>query len=831
MVRRKCFKVELPLTSNVELPLTSTRDLPLYEKWRALPRSYWRMLSFPPEMEARWGNEQVRRQKFMVRMSSVVLVIYLVIYLVTYQREAGFENGKWFAGVSVLILSTVFSCSLTFHPGISYDQLEIVSGVGCLLIVVMITLVMSNSRQVVLQEDDQAILNGGIGEAFYLLIQALITVTFHAGSLVRARRAWLVTCCSVFFVIIIQADELLFDCSFLVYRLNYSSVEVWAVDESETTTGKIDAWLQLRKTVLFFLYSVLGVVCWSGQCLQETAQRTAFERMVALEVANEAQRREAAVQHKRDRDLAATIFHEVRNPLNGVVAHLRLGWLLKREAAAAAAAAACSAGGPDALDEHISGALGSAEVAIEFLNTLTQVEKLDASAATLHPTRQQLGALLERSANVVRAQLQPGVTLRTQLPPAALVVLVDGTVLTQVLINLLSNAVRHTCHGTITLACVPVGANQGLGRFQFSVSDTGSGVAHDIKDNLFDRYRSIGGVGLGLHLTYRQVKSMGATIEVESPVAAAAAAAANDGAAPPVDGGVSGRSSSRRCSTSSTRSSTSSTSSSTQHKQQGPGTRFHFVIKLPLIKDNLAGANGSGGGAEATNGGGGAVANGTAEGRPAGGARNGAATNGAAEMAPLPEGLRVLVSDDVKTNRKLLRAAFERHCDASWSVSEARSGEEAIAMCEATPFDLIVMDEVFEAQGGGISANGPDQRLMLGSEAIAQIRRGEAEWAKRYPEAAARPASIISCSGNNAGTDHVVPTGADLVWTKPFPDFTNGEMQRQLSKLLARWLPAPAAGLELEAPDRQPLELNAEELCVEENLMRARSYDASMYRV
>ena len=78
----------------------------------------------------------------------------------------------------------------------------------------------------------------------------------------------------------------------------------------------------------------------------------------------------------------------------------------------------------------------------------------------------------------------------------------------------------------------------------------------------------------------------------------------------------------------------------------------------------------------------------------------------------------MLVSDGVKTNRKLLRAAFERHCAASWSVSEARNGEEAVAMCEATPFDLVVMDEVFEVQG---SADGPDQRLMRGSEAIAQI--------------------------------------------------------------------------------------------------------------
>lgn len=762
------------------MPLTTSTSQPsLHDKWRALPRSWWSMLCFPPEMEARWGREQVRRQKFMVRLCAATVLAYQVGNAI--QTVDVIEKGEWLCLVGLMIVEAATCTALTLHPRISYYHLEVICALGTLFLVVMITLLISvrmkgmpkgvilGHAKGVVQEDEVAMLSRST-EAFFMLIQALIIVGFHAGAMVRARRSWLVTLGSVIFVVAIEAAEVLYYSeNFLVYRLNHSGVDVWAVAaDSAAGIDEMSLFLKLLLGLQLFTYIVLGTICWFGQCLQETAQRTAFERMVALEVANEAQRREAAAQHKRDRDLAATIFHEVRNPLNGVVAHLRLASLLKREAATSATATAAAGwggggggGGGIGLDEHISGALGSAEVAIEFLNTLTQVEKLEASAATLHPTRQNLSTLLERSADVARPQLQPGVVLRTELPPAALVVLVDGTVLTQVLINLLSNAARHTSHGAVTLACVPIGAE----RFRFSVTDTGSGVANDIKDNLFDRYRSIGGVGLGLHLTFRQVKSMGATIEVESPVLAA-----NDGSqlngngdAAHVDGAV---------------------ASTEQRPQQGPGTRFRFVIELPIVAVNEKG----GAGAEATNGGGGALANGTAEGRPAAVARNGAATNGTAEKAPLPEGLRVLVSDDVKTNRKLLRAAFERHCAASWSVSEARNGEEAVAMCEATPFDLVVMDEVFEVQG---SADGPDQRLMRGSEAIAQIRRGEAERARRDPAAAARPACIISCSGNNADTDYVTPTGADLVWIKPFPDFTNGEMQSQLSKLLARRPAAP----------------------------------------
>ena len=73
-----------------------------------------------------------------------------------------------------------------------------------------------------------------------------------------------------------------------------------------------------------------------------------------------------------------------------------------------------------------------------------------------------------------------------------------------------------------------------------------------------------------------------------------------------------------------------------------------------------------------------------------------AAFSGAAEMDTdmdiqrLPPGLRVLVADDSRASRKLLCATLERHCSATWAVREASSAEEAVALCKAEAFDLVM---------------------------------------------------------------------------------------------------------------------------------------------
>ena len=147
----------------------------------------------------------------------------------------------------------------------------------------------------------------------------------------------------------------------------------------------------------------------------------------------------------------------------------------------------------------------------------------------------------------------------------------------------------------------------------------------------------------------------------------------------------------------------------------------------------------------------------------------GAAGDGAAAAASLPHNLKVLVADDIAMNRKLLRRVLEQQLGAGWEVSEAATAEEVLRLHleEGARYDLLVLDEIF--------ARDPGEELMRGSEATRQLRAAEV----RTP--------IIACSGNAAGADSEKKfrvAGADLVWGKPFPNFTDGSMQRDLARLL-----------------------------------------------
>ena len=211
----------------------------------------------------------------------------------------------------------------------------------------------------------------------------------------------------------------------------------------------------------------------------------------------------ARADAQRERNLMAIIFHELRNPLNGVVAHLRLGSQAPAESA-----------------ERLQSALVCTEHALSFLNGLSQIEKLEASAATalrLEPC--SLYEVVRDVVTIVSPQLKPGVKMVTTLPPPTLQVQLDRTVLAQVLINLLQNAAANTSSGFVELEC-SAAANSVSNAFvevALAVRDTGQGMSEEVQAKIFDRYQSVGGIGLGMYLTKLQIQQMGSSISVQSP--------------------------------------------------------------------------------------------------------------------------------------------------------------------------------------------------------------------------------------------------------------------------------------------------------------------------
>ncbi len=154
---------------------------------------------------------------------------------------------------------------------------------------------------------------------------------------------------------------------------------------------------------------------------------------------------------------------------------------------------------------------------IDDLRTLSLADagELSLNAQSIHPR-----SLLERTglAYIVQAE-RKGIALRIDADEQLDEMSVDVERMTQVLNNLVANALRYTDEGEIIL-----GAFATVKGTMLSVRDTGSGIAADALPHIFDRFyradpsrnRSSGGSGLGLAIAQAIVQAHGGTITVES---------------------------------------------------------------------------------------------------------------------------------------------------------------------------------------------------------------------------------------------------------------------------------------------------------------------------
>jgi two-component system cell cycle sensor histidine kinase PleC len=128
--------------------------------------------------------------------------------------------------------------------------------------------------------------------------------------------------------------------------------------------------------------------------------------------------------------------------------------------------------------------------------------------------------------NEVRAELEPiilrsNLTVTLDLAKDLRPISSDRQKVKQIVLNLLSNALKFTHQGTVTIIARRIAEERVL---QLSVSDTGIGIAPVDQDRIFEDFRQLdnsptrpyGGTGLGLSICKRLAQMLGGTISVES---------------------------------------------------------------------------------------------------------------------------------------------------------------------------------------------------------------------------------------------------------------------------------------------------------------------------
>lgn len=161
-----------------------------------------------------------------------------------------------------------------------------------------------------------------------------------------------------------------------------------------------------------------------------------------------------------------------------------------------------------------------------LVDDLHQLSLAEAGKLSFEFSRTDVRALLEQTLERLLPRAQDaGIAMTLVSQAGSTMIPVDSGRITQVFLNLLTNAVRHTPHGgSIQLILSEAQDANGRPWLEIAVKDTGTGIAHEHLPNLFDRFyradasrsRHSGGMGLGLAIAKEFVAAHQGTIEAES---------------------------------------------------------------------------------------------------------------------------------------------------------------------------------------------------------------------------------------------------------------------------------------------------------------------------
>jgi signal transduction histidine kinase len=210
-------------------------------------------------------------------------------------------------------------------------------------------------------------------------------------------------------------------------------------------------------------------------------------------------------------EFLSTMSHEIRTPLNSVIG---LSNLLLRD------------GPRKDQEEYLKVMVFSANNLLSIVNNILDYNKIEAGKI---PFEQIEIDLADMARNIIQSFQQYTLEQQNKVlldidPRLNFKVMGDPTRTTQIISNLVNNAIKFTKKGTITLSLKLVEQKEEAAFVRIKVSDTGIGIAKDKQKLIFERFtqadsstsRSFGGTGLGLAISKKLLEMQGAELQLES---------------------------------------------------------------------------------------------------------------------------------------------------------------------------------------------------------------------------------------------------------------------------------------------------------------------------
>lgn len=221
-------------------------------------------------------------------------------------------------------------------------------------------------------------------------------------------------------------------------------------------------------------------------------------------------------------DFVATVSHELRTPLTSVLGFAKLA-KTKVEQSVSPHVPATDAKAQRTLGQvrgNLDIIVSEGQRLASLIDDLLDISKMEAGSMTWRRERLRPSELVARAHEVTAALFEgTGVALRTEVEQDLPELEGDFERLLQVLLNLVSNAVKFTPEGSVTLRARHVG-----GAVELSVTDTGVGIDLPDQTVIFDKFKQVGdlltnkprGTGLGLPICRQIVEAHGGSLGVES---------------------------------------------------------------------------------------------------------------------------------------------------------------------------------------------------------------------------------------------------------------------------------------------------------------------------